>query len=359
MSPLFSDSSIDVCVGGTDIAILVGPLLGGAVYAKAGYYAVFAMCFGLIGLDILLRLATVEKKIAAKWTEASDSGLSDITFSVEEGKQRHNKLSPNSGEGKAQDPFARPSKRYEVQQPPPHVKYGRDLEFHNDFPRRKLPPILTLLQSPRILASLWGCLVQATLMAAFDTILPLRVHQVFHWDSLGGGLVFLPVVIPSFAAPIVGSLCDKYGPRYFATAGFILACPLFVCLRFVTHDSIGQKTLLCTVLFLLGVANLVGFPALMAEITFGLVDIERRNPGIFGEQGAYAQAYALFNIAFAGGCLLGPIWGGFVIAKAGWGTLTWSVSVLSAITALPTVLWVGGWICQTRKSNTRTIGRSS
>jgi Major Facilitator Superfamily len=327
----------------------VGPLLGGAVYAKAGYYAVFAMCFGLIGLDILLRLATIEKKIAAKWTEASDSGLSDITFSVEEGKQRHNKLSPNSGEGKVQDPFARLSKHYEVQQPPPHVKYDRDLESHNGFPRRKLPPILTLLQSPRILASLWGCLVQATLMAAFDTILPLRVHQVFHWDSLGGGLVFLPVVIPSFAAPIVGSLCDKYGPRYFATAGFILACPLFVCLRFVTHDSIGQKTLLCTILFLLGVANLVGFPALMAEITFGLMDIERRNPGIFGEQGAYAQAYALFNIAFAGGCLLGPIWGGFLIAKAGWGTLTWSVSLLSAITALPTVLWVGGWICQTRK----------
>ena len=129
----------------------MGPLLGGAVYAKAGYYAVFAMCFGLIGLDILLRLATIEKKIAAKWTEASDSGLSDITFSVEEGKQRHNKLSPNSGEGKVQDPFARLSKHYEVQQPPPHVKYDRDLESHNDFPRRKLPPILTLLQSPRIL----------------------------------------------------------------------------------------------------------------------------------------------------------------------------------------------------------------
>ena len=46
------------------LAVLVAPLLGGVVYEKAGYYAVYFMAFGLIGLEIILRLALVEKRIA-------------------------------------------------------------------------------------------------------------------------------------------------------------------------------------------------------------------------------------------------------------------------------------------------------
>jgi MFS family permease len=59
------------------IAILVAPLLGGVVYARGGYYAVFAMAFALIGLDIVLRLALVEKKIAKKWSITDEDGSSE------------------------------------------------------------------------------------------------------------------------------------------------------------------------------------------------------------------------------------------------------------------------------------------
>ena len=44
------------------MGILLAPLLGGVVYSHAGYYAVFAMAFGLIAVDILLRLAIIEKR---------------------------------------------------------------------------------------------------------------------------------------------------------------------------------------------------------------------------------------------------------------------------------------------------------
>lgn len=57
------------------VAVLVAPLLGGVVYARAGYYAVFFMAFGLIALDIILRILLVEKKIAKRW----DSELSSPT----------------------------------------------------------------------------------------------------------------------------------------------------------------------------------------------------------------------------------------------------------------------------------------
>ncbi|KAK1072934.1 hypothetical protein LTR74_002166 [Friedmanniomyces endolithicus] len=49
------------------LAILLAPLLGGVVFAAAGYYAVFAMAFGLIVVDVVLRVFMVEKKVAARW----------------------------------------------------------------------------------------------------------------------------------------------------------------------------------------------------------------------------------------------------------------------------------------------------
>ena len=49
------------------LGILLAPLLGGIVYAKGGYYSVFAMGFALIVVDIFFRLTLVEKKVAMKW----------------------------------------------------------------------------------------------------------------------------------------------------------------------------------------------------------------------------------------------------------------------------------------------------
>lgn len=83
---------------------------------------------------------------------------------------------------------------------------------------------------------------------------------------------------------------------------------------------------------------------LMAEITYLVEAKERRRPGAFGRGGAYAQAYGLFNMAFAGGCMVGPIWAGFVNERAGWGTMAWSLAVLSFVSAIPTAVWCGGFI---------------
>lgn len=64
------------------IGSLAGPLLGGVVYARGGYYAVFAMGFALILLDILLRLFMIEKSMAAQWIVPS-SGVQGGSPTVE------------------------------------------------------------------------------------------------------------------------------------------------------------------------------------------------------------------------------------------------------------------------------------
>jgi MFS family permease len=48
------------------VGIAIGPLLGGVVYARAGYYAVYAMVFAFLVFDIISRLVLIEARVAKK-----------------------------------------------------------------------------------------------------------------------------------------------------------------------------------------------------------------------------------------------------------------------------------------------------
>lgn len=61
------------------------------------------------------------------------------------------------------------------------------------------------------------------------------------------------------------------------------------------------------------------------------------NESLFGQNGAYAQAYGLFDLALAFGQMLGPTFGGFVYEKWGWRTTVWSLAAFSASGVIPIV----------------------
>ncbi|KAB8446242.1 hypothetical protein FH972_025224 [Carpinus fangiana] len=322
------------------MAILIAPLLGGVVFDQGGYYSVFGMCFALIGVDILLRLVMIERRVAKRWLEPESKppGSSSSAKSHDDPAVASNILEPGSGKSTTPAP---------AQLPPPRVTIMPGTRT------TKLPPIITLLSSRRLLAALWAALVQASLLTAFDSTLPIYVRSIFSWTSLGAGLIFLPVALPSLLAPVVGYFSDRYGPRWFAAVGFLLAVPPLVLLRYVDHNSLKQKVLLCALLALIGIALDLTFPPVMAEITYVVNAKERARPGLFGDRGAYAQAYALFNMAFAGGCLIGPLWGGLIQESAGWGTMAWTLGLLSGVTAIPTALMMGGWITGGKEAERR------
>ena len=66
---------------------ILGPLLGGAIYAHCGYYAVFGLIFAMLGLDALLRLAMIERRVAQKWLEAAVVNA-DVPNVCPDGKKR-------------------------------------------------------------------------------------------------------------------------------------------------------------------------------------------------------------------------------------------------------------------------------
>ena len=310
------------------IGILIGPLLGGVAYARSGYYAVFYMAFGLIAIDIVLRFSFIEKKVAARWLTDNNANISAANAPTA--------TSPNSQE--------LTSRNVVTERDTESQHRGESVPAPLPRPRFRLPPVVTLLGSRRLLAAFWGCLVVAALTTAFDSTLPLYVKRIFGWNSLGSGLLFLALLLPSMIGPIIGRLSDKYGPRWLATFGFVASLPFWILLRLVTHDTLGQKVLLCALLFLIGTCIAVSMTPLVAEFTYIVVAKEKQRPGLFGASGAYAQAYGLFNAAWAAGCIVGPIWAGFVQARAGWATVTWTLGVFSAVSALPVMVYTGGLI---------------
>ena len=309
------------------IAILIAPLLGGVVYARSGYYAVYYMAFALIAVDIVLRLALIEKKHAHSWDTA-------------ETPNQETKSSSSVRPSPPANVVERAQKFYE----------GSSLNTRTPSNRFHLPPVLSLLRSGRLLSAAWCVFAQAVILTSWDAVLPLRVNGLFGWTSLGAGLIFLPLTIPSFLAPLIGMYSDKRGPRLPVFLGFALGTPVLVLLRLVSHSGIRQVILLCALLALLGGVYPLVITPLLAEFTYA-VDAEekKRGEGCFGDGGAYAQGYGLFMMAFAGGLLVGPLWGGLITASAGWGTMTWTLGLLSAVSAVPAGLMTGGYLWQSKK----------
>lgn len=299
------------------LGILTAPLLGGVVYAKGGYYPVFAMCFGLLVVDIVLRLVIIEVKEAKRWLD-QPSNLPSEDPEV-------------NREGTLTTP--RPEKDAENTQPEVPIS-PKETSRTSHSP---IGTLIKLLRQPRLLAALWGTLVQAIIQTSFDSTLPLLVADLFGWDSIGSGLIFLPVILPSFGSPLVGALCDKYGPKWLATFGFFFATPFLICLRFVSENSMAQKVMLCGLLVGIGIAMACVFGPLMAEINWAVQSDEEDSDEV-----PVAQAYGLYNMAFSGGTMLGPIMGGLIRDSAGWETVGWSLGLVSFVSAIPQLIWTGG-----------------
>lgn len=289
------------------IGALLGPSLGGILYDVGQENAVFGLAYGVLLVDIILRFSVIERRSAgmgATPVATTGYGTTDArsTESVEASKPATNTESMSSA--------------------------------------------FRLLQSPRLLTALFGWFVHGTFLAAFDSVLPILVQNTFGWSSAGAGLIFLPFFVPCLGSPLYGSIVDssRHGARIVATTGFIFCVPFFALLRFVAHNSVWTKVSLGILLFMIGLGLALCGTPLFVEVAKAVSDIEEKSPGAFGSRGAMAQAYALFNCAFAVGMLIGPMWAWAVKSTLGWAALTWMLALASGVTGIIMGLFLGGWI---------------
>ncbi|RYP64909.1 hypothetical protein DL771_008541 [Monosporascus sp. 5C6A] len=338
------------------LGLLIAPAIGGAVYEAAGYYAVFYISFGIVGVDILLRLAMIEKKVAKQWLPEEDSSTCERLPEPDVEKAAHapttdadrrtnsdasnGTLPAPAGNGTTGEPRQRITAEDKSQEDSTAGRADDTAHPSSTQHWRKKDAALVLIKSPRLLAALYGMFAQAGLMMGFDAVLALFVQDTFHWTSTAAGIVFLAIFLPGFISPLVGWLSDRYGPKWLSLGGFCASVPLLVCLRFVDGDSVGDKVLLCFLLALLGCAFSFSGTPLMAEISYVIESLAARHPGIFGEKGVYGLGYGLFTMSFALGGTIGPLWSGYVVAGAGWGTLGWSFAIWAASAAVVVVVWL-------------------
>ncbi|KAK6428406.1 hypothetical protein LTR95_015447 [Oleoguttula sp. CCFEE 5521] len=359
---------------GVNAGSVIGPLLGGVVFAKLGYNAVFIMAMITLAGDVVLRFLMLEKPV-------SQPGINTSTLEMAEVRLAHNEEN---------DAFEHDAKSMlkvnvtisvhsscsslpELLQPPPPRPTGRSetpsiygdsiaysctssyLDLTESMPAgppmsttisarktRQLPAVLSLLLSPRFFVALWGVFVQSVVGVSFKTALPLYLGDLFGWGAIQAGLAFLPLAIPSLLGPLFGWMADRYGPRWVATIAFAAMCPLVILLRIVSQNTVHDKVVLFVLLGLIGICPEAAFTPITADITAVATEFDAAKGRRKGA--SYAQASGLFSAAFALGNTVGPLATSGLMEVGGWGTMNLVMGVVTGASAIPIVLLCGGWL---------------
>lgn len=294
--------------------LFLGTVLGGVVFDKAGYHAVWGMCFGLVGLDAIMRLVMIEPRQHSATGDSSESGP--------ETKSPHEDVET-------------------TEEPSSLFKDSKGRAWERS-------PVLVLWQSPRFCAMMLATVLDATLLTTFDGALAIHLHDTFNYTSLGIGLTYISLVIPTFLAPFAGKLADRYGSRGLLTTALLVGIVPLACLRFVDHNSLNQKVLLCALLALIGLCAAGRLGIYSAQVDHAVSEHARAHSDLLSHDKAIAQAQGIWSASYSIGCAIGPIWGGLIQGAAGWKTETWTLTPLSASGALVVFLFADGPIWRSR-----------
>ncbi|KAK4895353.1 hypothetical protein LTR49_028283 [Elasticomyces elasticus] len=225
---------------GMSLGLLVSPVIGGALFDRLGYYSVFAATSLLVALDCGLRLCFADRiRQDAPVAFAGAVCAAESTLVTAFTGAHEKDLESDSGGMPSPSPCSSTSSAGSWDRV--LLKVSSAYIQRTGKKPRALPKCIRLLASRRFLVALLACFVQAAVQTALDAMLPIFVETTFHWDALGAGLIFVP---------LLGRLADSHGAGYLAASGFGLAVPSLVSLRLVQHDTLAQKVLLVVLLLL-------------------------------------------------------------------------------------------------------------
>ncbi|KAI4193064.1 MAG: hypothetical protein LQ350_008488, partial [Teloschistes chrysophthalmus] len=333
----------------------------------AGYYAVFATCLGILLFDIFLTLALIDRRRARSWVGGgkivkNDVGEQNRESDRSSGGEQESGISNGSNAKKQR--LANGAKAKVHSNPHPNEVSPLLLDSTSQTeksPKKWFAATRALLASPQILAALYGSFSDCVLTTSLDAVLPRFVQQTFHWTASEAGLIFLAVTLPSLVDPLFGTLCDRYGRRIVALGGFGLAAPSLALLGIVRNAGLSSKIGLVVFLFCLGELflfickllrctewlilpwNPVGsginafLTSLVTDMSFAVEQLEQENPGLGGGNGVFTEAYALVDITFGLGLVIGPLISGLLYEKTNWGITVGVLAIFCVSGIVPVV----------------------
>jgi MFS family permease len=240
------------------LGFLVGPPLGGLVSDWLGDEAPYLFCTGLALIDLCGRLYITPPKV---------KGIESILTTLD----RTPLLDPQS---------------------PSHSRQT------STVPKKLIPAqhsIFTFLFKPQVIVSTFAIMVGATVFSGIEPTLPLYLSTKFKLNASQIGLIWIAIVIPNMVSSMIaGTMSDRYGRKPVTAIG----------LFFFAFSS--PTLALAPDLFSLIVALMMfGFSGAIV-LTPALPEFSEESNGL------YAQAYALYNVAYSVGMMVGPLIGGYL-----------------------------------------------
>lgn len=300
--------------------------MGGIIYDAAGFNAVFFVATGILAIDLCMRLFVIDNKAVADYSSSQVDECSVERASAtrarpaEEEAREDDLLLPKDD-----------NRGYKIQGDPGRVS--------------RVLPILYCFLDPSLLMAMILSFVQASLLGILDATVPTEAAALFHFSSLKAGLLFIPLIVPYLAlGHTAGLAVDRYGTKAVATAGYTFLIPTLALLGLPSQGIAtgnGNILLFCAVLALNGVGLAIVNSPGFVEASSVMQKYEAANPGFFGEHGPYAQLYAFNSLFFSGGFTVGPLLGGMLRDKFGYGIMGVAAAVLSGVTALLSFSLIG------------------
>ncbi|KAF9126131.1 hypothetical protein BGW39_006843 [Mortierella sp. 14UC] len=271
------------------LGLMMGPPLGGILYERGGYQAPFIFCCVITLIDFACRALIIEER-------------EEIVQALRtQGKQEE------ATEEEAEVVAVRKKER---------------LEEGTSFWK--------LIKNKRLLACVIVTACNSFVFSGAEPTVPLHLASAFDLTSERIGLVFMAFSLPTLTAPLSGALSDRFGAKGLCIVAIIL-CGMSVILTGVYQLSLSM------IIFLFSIIGTTGTAILTPVL--GEISAAVRTTGA-GD--GFARAYAMFNMAFSIGVLVGPVVCGVVYERLGFRATCFTMSGSLFLSLPVAALWFGG-----------------
>jgi MFS family permease len=275
----FGSAQIGQALGYTSMSLslgfFVGPILGGFIYDAAGFEWVFAPSVILTGLEVILRLLVIEPASSTQ-TSQKQHACSHVCTTQDQREPLLAQSQPSGLLTQESDGFlARVQSSRDS-----NASYGTvnsDEDSNASTVSASKGPTRVLLSDPRFLTAMFSLFMINNFTAAFETVIPVYAYERFGFTSSQTALIFLCITIPMICAPLSGYLCDRFGAKGPALAGFVLWGPTMLGMLLIDDPDMSQDMQLRYFLILLtlfGIGAALTFAPIYSEVSASVEEME-------------------------------------------------------------------------------------